>query len=125
MYLNQFFCTFFLLAVFNANALLHDPTRPPSREETNVTLETEKLKLFLIKIDEKGNYTANINGIFVEKGDLYADGRIDYIDNFKVILVGPMGRKLELKLINEESKYPIHENIGEIVYPDIKKPDNQ
>ena len=113
-----------LIIVLNTqlNARMVDPTKPPKILAPLITVETEVLKLRSIKIDSVfGQHWANINGVEVYLNGMYADAKVIFIDANTVHLKGPKGNEIILKLWEKNIKYNKDIEIGDIIYPDIKK----
>ncbi len=115
------YCLFMLLIVTNIYAEIADPTKPPKKIAARITVETEPLKLKMIRLDNKnGKHTANINGEIVKLGGIYADAKVVNITEEYVELKGPKGEKILLKLFKRKHKFMDGSTIDEEIFEDIK-----
>ena len=78
---------FWTMSVF---ANMQDPTKPPLKTAPKKTIESEVLRLKMVKMDKiNGKHTANINGVVVRVGGIYADAKVIKIEFNSVELKGP------------------------------------
>lgn len=112
----------FIIALFCGNiyAEMADPTKPPKKIAPKATVETQVLSLKMIKLDQNGTPTANINGEIVALGGFYADAKLIVINKDEVVLQGPKGEKITLRLYTDEHKFSSKSQAGDEVFPDIK-----
>ncbi|NQY42146.1 MAG: hypothetical protein HRT87_02230 [Legionellales bacterium] len=111
------------LFVLNLHAEMADPTKPPKKLAPKVTVETEPLRLKMIRLDNKnGKHTANINGEIVKIGGVYADAKVVDITDEYVELQGPKGEKIILKLLRRKHKSDSGDLVNDEIFEDVKNP---
>lgn len=98
-----------------------DPTKPPKKVAVKKSIETEKLILNMVKLDQKtGKHTAIINGMRVIIGGMYRDAQIISIDMNAVELNGPKGEQIILRLLKKKYRIQTGSGVGAELYDDIK-----
>ena len=112
-------CAIYILFAGQGYAKMADPTKPPKKSAPVATVNTQELKLYMIRIHENGKRAANINGVNVHKGDSFADHKVEYIGKDKIILRGPKEEKVEL-FMYKKPKSPVTSIDGDQIFPDVK-----
>lgn len=101
-------------------AELKDPTKPPEEEAPRESVETETLRLTFIKLDQGGNHSVVINGEVRILGEWYADAQIVKVGPNAVVLKGPKGDMINLKLWKTSVTKKPGGSAGDAVFPDVK-----